>query len=264
MDYTAHGILQARMLELVAFPFSRGSSQPWVWTQVFSIAGGFFTSWATREAQEYWSGQPISSPVDLPGPGIEPGSPALQADSLPTELSRKLQMNLPEMRETWVRSLSWEDSLKECLATHSSIPAWRSLMNSSTWRATVHVRKESVVAEQLSTAHGDSSNSTQKWDSIQFSSVQSLSRVQLFLTPWIAARQASLSITNSRSSPKLRSIESVMPSSHLILCHPLSCPQSLPASESFPMSQLFAWGGQSTGVSALPAFLPKNTQDWSP
>ena len=55
----------------------------------------------------------------------------------------------------------------------------------------------------------------------QFSSVQSLSRVQLFSTPWIAARQASLSITNSRSSPTLTSIESVMPSSHLILCRPL-------------------------------------------
>ena len=45
---------------------------------------------------------------------------------------------------------------------------------------------------------------------------------------------------------------------------PFSCPQSLPASESFPMSQLFAWGGQSTGVSALASFLPMNTQDWSP
>ena len=56
---------------------------------------------------------------------------------------------------------------------------------------------------------------------IQFSSFQSLSHVWLFETPWIAARQASLSITNSRSSPKLTSIKSVMPSSHLILCHPL-------------------------------------------
>ena len=85
--------------------------------------------------------------------------------------------------------------------------------------------------------------------------------------PWIAARQASLSITNSRSSLKLMSIELVMPSSHLILCSVVpfsSCPQSLPASESFPMSQLFTWGGQSTGVSALASFLPKNTQDWSP
>ena len=83
-------------------------------------------------------------------------------------------------------------------------------------------------------------------------------------TPWIAARQASLSITNCRSSLKQTSIESVMPSSHLILRHPLLiCPQSLPASESFPMSQLFAWGGQSTGVSVLALFLPKRTQDWS-
>ena len=93
-------------------------------------------------------------------------------------------------------------------------------------------------------------------------SVQSFSHVRLFATPWTAAHQASLSITNSRSSTKLMSIESVMPSSHLILCHPFSsCPQSLPASESFPMSQLFAGGDQSTGVSALASVLPKNTQD---
>ena len=69
---------------------------------------------------------------------------------------------------------------------------------------------------------------------IRFSSVQSLSRVQLSATPWITARQASLSITNSRSSLRLASIESVMPSSHLILCCPFSsCPQSLPASDFF-------------------------------
>ena len=56
-----------------------------------------------------------------------------------------------------------------------------------------------------------------------------------------------------------------MPPSHLILCRPLSsCPQSLPASESFPMSKLFASGGQSIGVSALASVLPMNTQDWSP
>ena len=81
---------------------------------------------------------------------------------------------------------------------------------------------------------------------VQFSSVQSLSHVQLFSTPWIAARQASLSITNSRSSPRLTSIESVIPSSHLILSISTfsSIPQSFPASQSFQMSQLFASGGQ--------------------
>ena len=57
--------------------------------------------------------------------------------------------------------------------------------------------------------------------SIRSDQIRSLSRVRLFVTPWIAAHQASLSITNSRSSLKLTSIESVMPSSHLILCHPL-------------------------------------------
>ena len=56
MDYTAHEILQARILEWVAFSFSRGFSQTRDQTQVSHIAGGFFTSWATRETQEYWSG----------------------------------------------------------------------------------------------------------------------------------------------------------------------------------------------------------------
>ena len=63
----------------------------------------------------------------------------------------------------------------------------------------------------------------------KFSSVQLLSRVQLFATPWTAARQASLSITNSRSSPKLMSIESVIPSNHLILCRPLLLPSVFPS-----------------------------------
>ena len=99
--------------------------------------------------QEYWSGLPCPPPGDLPNPGMEPRSPTLQADSLPSEP-----------------------------------PGEPKLMH-------------------------------------RFSSVQSLSRVQLFVTPWTAACQASLSITNSQSSPKPMSIESVMPSNHLILCCPL-------------------------------------------
>ena len=98
------------------------------------------------------------------------------------------------------------------------------------------------------------------------SSVQYLSRVWLFATPWIAARQTSLSITNC---PGVYS--NSCPSSWW--CHPAisssvvpfsSCPQSLPASRSFPMSHLFAWGGQSIGVSALASVFPVNTWDWSP
>ena len=69
----------------------------------------------------------------------------------------------------------------------------------------------------------------------RFSSVQSLSCVQLFATPWTAARQASLSITNSQSSPKLMCIEWVMPSDHLILCHPLLLLPSI-----FPSVRVFS------------------------
>ena len=114
------GVLQARILKWVTIPFSRGSSQPGNQTWVSLIAGRFFTSWATREApanewkevkslsrvrlfatpwtvayqaplsmgfsrQECWSGLPFPSPGDLPDPGIEPGSPTLQADALPSE-----------------------------------------------------------------------------------------------------------------------------------------------------------------------------------
>ena len=96
------------------------------------------------------------------------------------------------------------------------------------------------------------------------SSVQSFSRVWLFETPWIAACQASLSITNSWSLLKLMPIESVMPSNHLILCCPLLHPLSFPISGSFPVSQFFASGGQSNGASASASVLPMNIQGWFP
>ena len=108
-------------------------------------------------SRQYWSGLPFSSPGDLPNPGMEPMSSALQADC---------------------SLLSYQGSPYK----------------------------------------------------IQFSSVQSLSRVRLFATPRIAAHQDSLSITNSRSSLKLTSIESVMPSSHLILCRPLFLLPPIPPS----------------------------------
>ena len=91
--------------------------------------------------------------------------------------------------------------------------------------------------------------------------VQSLGCVQLFTAPWIAALQASLSFTISWSLLKLRSIESMMPSNHLILCHS-SCLPSFPASGSFPMSWFFTSGGQSIGASAPASILPMNIQGW--
>ena len=100
---------------------------------------------------------------------------------------------------------------------------------------------------------------------IIFSSVQSLIRVRLFVTPWITVHQASLSITSCRSLPELMSIESVMPYNHLILCCTLLLLPSI-----FPSSRVFSnesalcirwpkyWSLNSTSV------LPMNTQDWSP
>ena len=124
--------------------------------------------------QEYWSGLPFPSPGNLPHPGMEPGSPALLADSLPSEppISKLVGYIIAQGRE-----------------------------------AILH-------------------------NNYQFSS---LSRVRLFVIPWTAACQASLSITNSRSLLKLLSVESVMPSNHLILCHPLLLPPSI-----FPSIRVFS------------------------
>ena len=98
---------------------------------------------------------------------------------------------------------------------------------------------------------------------IQFTSVAQ--SCLTLATPWIAAHQASLSITNSQSLPKPMSIESVMSSSHLILCRPLLLLPPIPPSiRVFPMSQIFTSGCQSIGVSASTSVLPMNTQDWSP
>ena len=99
----------------------------------------------------------------------------------------------------------------------------------------------------------------------QFSSVQSLNHVRLFATPWTAARQASLSITNSQSLLKLMSIESMRPSNHLILCHPLLLPPSI-----FPSIRVFS--NESVLLIVWPKYwsfsfwsvLPMNIQDWFP
>ena len=89
-----------------------------------------------------------------------------------------------------------------------------------------------LLATQWTAACQGSLSFTISWSLlwVQFSSVQLLSRVRLFSTPWIAARQAFLSITNSRSSLKLTSIKSVIPSSHLILCRPLLLLSPIPPS----------------------------------
>ena len=177
--------------------------------------------------QEYWSGLPCPPPGDLPDAEIEPVSPALQADSLEWA-TREAQINYT--------------SIKKILE-----------------------REPAVSQLVYFVLHAVNGTSAMRLWLIQFSSVQSLSRVRLFVTPWTAARQASLSITNSWSPPKPMSIVS--------WCHPTisssvvpfsSCPQSFPASGSFQMSQHSASGSQSIGVSASTSVPPMNIQDWSP
>ena len=143
--------------------------------------------------------------------------------------------NRPAMQETQVQPLGQEDPLEKGVATHSSFLAWR-----IPWR------------EELGGLQS-------------IGSVQSLSHVRLFATEWIAAHHASLFITNSRSLPKLMSIELVMPSNHLILCHLLLLlPSTFPNIRVFSMSQLSASGGQNIGVLDSLSLLPMNTWSWSP
>ena len=99
------------------------------------------------------------------------------------------------------------------------------------------------------------------WATVHIVVVQSLSHVRLFATPWTVAPQDSLSLTVSQSLLKLMSTESVMPSNHLILCHPLLLlPSIFWASGSFPVNRLFTSLGQSLGASASASVLPVNIQ----
>ena len=99
---------------------------------------------------------------------------------------------------------------------------------------------------------------------VQFSSVELFSRVRLFAAPWTAAHPASLSITTSWSLLKLMSIESVMPSRHVILCHPLLPPSIFPSIRVFSSESVLRIRQPSIGVSASASVLPMNIQDWYP
>ena len=124
--HTVHGILQVRILEWVAFPFSGGSSQPRDQTHVSRIAGGFFTSWATWKPKDTG----VGSLSLLQDPGIELGSSALQVDSLPTELwGNSLQMELS------ILSVNHQergrcDAVKEY---ELAVCSWRTCYNFSFW-----------------------------------------------------------------------------------------------------------------------------------
>ena len=211
--------------------------------------------------QGYWSGLPFPSPGDLPNSGIEPTSPAIPALAggiFTIVLSEKLF-------KIWAKHIPW-------------IHLFNSINVAVRWVVVLssHLKDEESEAQSskvffFSQVTKLGSSWVGIWTKLQAlrhsvsQSVQSLSCVQFFATPWSAAHQASLSITNSRSLLKL------MLSSWW--CHPTisssvvpfsSCLQSFPASGSFPVIQFFTSGGQSIGESASPSVLPMNIQDWFP
>ena len=157
--------------------------------------------------------------------------------------------------ELQIWSLGGEDPLEEGTATHSSILAWRIPRTEEPgglW---------SFGSQRVGQDWGDLTQHIPS--SVQFSFL--LSRVWLFATPWTAARQASLSITNSRSLLKLMPIKSVMPSSHLILCRPLLLLPPIPPSvRVFSNESILCMRWPKYWVSASTSVLPMNTQDWSP
>ena len=149
-------------------------------------------------------------------------------------LVAQMVKNLPAMQETRVQSLGWEDPLEKEMASHSST-AWR-----IPWTEEPGGLYSSGGLKELDIT---------KWLRLDFSSVQLLSRVRLLVTPWIAAFQASLSITNSWSSLIFTSIESVMAFSHLILCRPLLLLPPIP-----PSIRVFQWVNSSHEVAKVLEF----------
>ena len=171
--------------------------------------------------QEHWSGLPFPSPGDLPQPGIEPGTPALRAISLQSEAPGKS----PGVVRVW-----WENLPLGEEDPHPDRGAW--------WATAHGVAKSWTRLKWLSTHRSTRENNVNFGitAALNFSSVQSLTRVRLFVTPWTTAHQASLSINQLWESTQLMSIESVMPCSHLILCHPLLLLPPIP-----PSISLFQW-----------------------
>ena len=190
--------------------------------------------------QEHWSGLPCPSPGNLSDAGIKPSPPAMAGGFFITEPPGKQRpvhgLNYYHYCRICINlGLSWWLSGKEssCQCRRYAFYPW---VGKIPWRG-----KRQPTPVFLPGKSGNMMTVILTFRIALQKSVQSLSHVRLFVTPRIAACQASLSITNSQSSLKLMSIESVMPSSHLISVVPFSsCPQSLPGSESFPVSQLFA------------------------
>ena len=177
-------------------------------------------------------------------------------------LVAQLVKNPPAMWESWFRSLGWEDSLEKWKVTQSSILAWR-----IPWTTVHGVTKSWTLMndfhfQTLKKKKNDDNKPKGIREEVTkvVTVVQSLSCVWIFVTPWTAACQVSLSLTFSQSLCKLTSIVLMMPSISSSVFPFFLCLHPFPASESFPMSWLFPTGGQSIEPSASASVLPMNIQ----
>ena len=179
-------------------------------------------------------------------------------------------MGLQRLRHDWATSLSYDMDIPYCIYAYyySTTTTTKSLQSCPTLCNPMDCSPPGF------SVHGILQARTLEWVAISFSKawkwkvkVKSLSRVWLFVTPWTAAHQASLSITNSQSLHKLRPIRLVMPLSHLSLCysifHLALIFPSIRVFSNESVLHIMAWG-QSIGASASASVLPMNIQDWFP
>ena len=202
-SFSVHGLLQAGILEWVAICFSWRYSWPRDWSKVSCIAGRFFTIWATGE---------------------EGGDNLLVTGSNDPNALFLILMNAPKILTINLPSLNNTSMVPH----HHSI---YTLLKKAYWEMDILIifEQQILIFPRMIFIQWKTTLMLRDLGSVS-RSVQSLSCIPLFATPWIAARQASLSITNSWSSLKLTSIELVMPSSHLILCHPFLLLPPIPPS----------------------------------
>ena len=219
------GILQARIMEWVVISSCRGSFWHRNWIHVshtLESASGFFTTnairvrpqlvraWLATVCEVARVGHNWTSEHACYWRELGQITSLLEAPVFLSHGRKLLHTPRPQPRESLQRPRSRHSQVSLSSTKYTWVCPWLSPLT--------------LVSPDRATSMGS------PYMNIQFSSVQSLSRVQLFVIPWITARQASLSITNSRSSPKLMSIESVMPSNNLILCCPLLLMPPIPPS----------------------------------
>ena len=223
--------------------------------------------------QEYWSGLPFLSPGDLANPGIEPVFPALAGTVLyPPGKPRHIFSSVQLLSRVQLFAIPWTAARQASLSipNSQSLLKFMSIESVITSNHLILCHPLLLLPSIFTSIRVFSSESALhiKWPtywsfsfsiclsseysgliSFQIGSDQLLSRVRLFATPWITVHQASLSITNSRSSLRLTSIESVMLSSHLILCRPLLLLPPIP-----PSISLFQWVNSSHEVAKVLEF----------